>query len=344
MIKVARNKSFINMRNKLEEIYTIYNTSNIDDLLRRMYKSKMYYKQLTPLIQNYNGLISDKYFTIFKASISFIGKCYKFVTENNNAIYIKPWNDNEIIYDISEFGAFPKIKNNCNLGNNGTQLNPYKTVISNAFAKNNFLYMCIKAEIMIYIFYIIISKYHNININDEIKVLIGGVNYALTKSESLMSNCAIRNIKINYMASYVWELSSLFNLFIHYASLLQTQVNIKCLLPERNVYYNGTQPINDDVRVYDDIDDMYIGLTTDVINNDITKYCQCITNPANERNGINIKANYPITTLTIKDDDIYTYIENNTIRYKNIIDDINVLLHKTDNVIISKLTLILASI
>ena len=90
--------------------------------------------------------------------------------------------------------------------------------------------------------------------------MIGGVNYALTKSESLMSNCAIRNIKINYMASYVWELSSLFNLFIHYASLLQTQVNIKCLLPERNVYYNGTQPINDDVRVYDDIDDMYIGL------------------------------------------------------------------------------------
>ena len=187
-------------------------------------------------------------------------------------------------------------------------------------------------------------KYHNININDEIKVLIGGVNYALTKSENLMSNCTIRNNKINYMASYVWELSSLFNLFIHYASILQTQVNIKCPLPERNVYYNGTQPINDDVRIYDDIDDMYIGLTTDVINDDVTKYCQCIINPTNERNGINITTNYPTTTLTIKDDDIYAYIENNTIRYKNIIDDINVLLHKTDNITISKLTLVLSSI
>ena len=342
MIKVTRNKSFINMRNKLEEIYAIYNTSNIDDLLRRIYKSKIYYKQVTPLIQNYNGLISDEYFTIFKASISFIGKCYKFVTEDNNAIYIKPWNDNEILYDISEFGTLPKVKNN--LENNGTKMNPYKTVISNAFAKNNFLYMCIKAEIMIYIFYIIISKYHNININDEIKVLIGGINYALTKSENLMSNCTTRNNKINYMASYVWELSSLFNLFIHYASLLQTQVNIKCLLPERNVYYNGTQLINDDVHIYDDIDDMYIGLTTDVINNDITKYCQCIINPTNERNGINITVNYPITTLTIKDDDICAYIENNTIRYKNIIDDINVLLRTTDNILISKLTLVLSSI
>ena len=317
MIKISYNKSYDFLRPELTEIYNSYNTEP-QTLIENIYKSEHYYKQLTSLIFNYENLVDSEYISTFKKTISYIGKCFHMISENVDKININLWNNDEIIYDISEFKTYDKSKRF-----NKVQI---KDIINKAFSKNNLRYICIKAEILIYTLFILLSNYHE-KIEDEYLTLIGGINYALIKIKTLIR----KNNELNTMARYVWELSSLFNLmFLH-------EYEIVNYIPLHNLFNHEQILMNAE----------YFGLSWESEDIDIssqlqfpikTKFSQCTSNNILKSNDYDYSFE-----LQIDDEIQYDIITEYTENYKNIIHTIKILI-KSDNISIPKIITTLAYI
>lgn len=311
MIKISYNKAYDFLRPELTEIYTSYSIEP-QTLIENIYKSDNHYKQLTSLIFNYENLIDSKYISTFKKAISYIGKCFHLISENVDKININLWNNDEIIYDISEFKTYDKSKRF-----NKVRI---KDIINKAFSKNNLRYICIKAEILIYTLFILLSNYHE-KIEDEYLTLIGGINYALIKSKTLMR----KNNEINTMARYVWELSSLFNL------TLLHEYEIANYIPLHNLFNHEQILMNAE----------YFGLSWESEDIEISsqlqfpiklKLSQCSSN--------NHNCSFE---LQIDDEMQYDIITEYTENYKNIIRTIKILIN-SDNISIPKIITTLAYI
>lgn len=311
MIKISYNKAYDFLRPELTEIYTSYSIEP-QTLIENIYKSEHYYKQLTSLIFNYENLIDSEHISIFKKAISYIGKCFHLISENVDKININLWNNDEIIYDISEFKTYDKSKRF-----NKVQI---KDIINKAFSKNNLRYICIKAEILIYTLFILLSNYHEKN-EDEYLILFGGINYALIKSKTLIR----KNNEINTMARYVWELSSLFNL------TLLHEYEIANYIPLHNLFNHEQILMNAE----------YFGLSWESEDIEISsqlqfpiklKFSQCTSN--------NHNCSFE---LQIDDEMQYDIITEYTENYKNIIRTIKILIN-SDNISIPKIITTLAYI
>lgn len=312
MIKIASNKSFERLKLNLFEIYESYDI-NITNLIKNIYKTEFYFKQLTPLIQNYGNIIDEQYMVDFKKSISFIGECYYVVSKNSNKVDTRSWNKDEIVYDISEFGSKMQQKK--------SKFVTQKDIVIKSFSKSCFRFMCIKSEILIYVLFSIASKMNNqedVYIND-LQPFIGGINYALTKSQETNNTKNIIS-KINSMARYVWELSTVFNTFVS-----QNKQISKCL-PSHNVFDYDRSLIHEDI--------FGICWDTTMTEQSTRLFSQCVSND----NGvmIPITQNKQLFNLQIDDQEFIDIIDEYTENYKNLIQTI-IVLFKSSTLLITKL-------
>lgn len=153
-------------------------------------------KTNTPLIyvSNLNDVILDTY----RKALLYIGKCHHDVPLNKNKLFISIFN-NEINYTTREFGYIPK-----------NMKFEYKKLIDMAFSASSFRTMCIKAEIAIYFYFKILSKLVETEseecLTEEDRIYLGGVTYAINRSLK-------HNDESIKMAVYVWELTTLMNVF-----------------------------------------------------------------------------------------------------------------------------------
>ena len=202
MIKISSNKALDSLKLDLYQVYESY-YEDIDYVINNLYKTKYCYsRQLTPLIQNYKDIIKPEHINNFTKQISYVDKCFYNVSilNNNKLVNTKRWDKDEIIYDLSEFDCEKSKRNNM------------KNIINEAFSKSCFRYMCIKAEILIYILYLLKSNIDSIDSVDDIKPFLGGIHYAINKSNN-MNKKRNKFEKINTMCRYIWEMTTVFNLF-----------------------------------------------------------------------------------------------------------------------------------
>lgn len=229
MIKVASNKQFDRMNQQLHQIYQSYEIDPTE-LINRLFKDETKHKQITPLISNRKCLISFDLMSEFEKSINFVEKCFIEVSEGNKYVDTRIWDKDEIIYDISEF------KNGKSNKRSGRMTQ--KDIVMKAFSKRNFRYMCIKSELLIYLSFVLTSKISNDKsiIIDQFDILIGGINYSISKCLSMNDR-----MNINSMARYIWELSTLFN------SLSIPDKEINKYLPEHNLFSYDRTLLYEDV-------------------------------------------------------------------------------------------------
>ena len=244
---------------------------------------------------------------------------------------------------MSEFDC-EKLKRN-NMKNN------MKNIINKAFSKSCFRYMCIKTEILIYILYLLKSNIDNIDSVENIKPFLGGIHYAMNKSKNMNmkrnsnsnsnSNSNMKRNsnsnsnsnsnkfeKVNSMGRYIWEMSTVFNLF-----LIPDKFNCK-YIPSHHVFGYDRHLEFENI----------FGMCWDVINAEnldreiIYHYPvgQLIDKP--ER-GILMKNNTP----DIDDESTSQLITSYTENYILIIDTIQVLL-RNKNISIPQLTTLLSNL
>ena len=238
MIRIFSNKPSYLIYNDIIEIYSIY-SNNVKPYCN-IPASSQPCDSLTPYIHDLYHFVNSKYLSEFKESIYYIGESYKLVTDNNNLVDTRLWeiSDDEILYDISEF----TINSNENINRKLKS----KDIIMNIFNKYNFRYMCIKAEILIYIYYVMLSKFENENIDNEntddscFRLLTDGINYATIKQKSLyehIKNKSKHFRNVNSRAKYIFELN-----------FLMKVINST----NKNTFeqYMKKYVVNDDVKVY----------------------------------------------------------------------------------------------
>lgn len=185
------------------------NYADIYDRIKTLYLSKFdiqnlpsiptYDKHLktnTPLIyaEDLNDLILETY----QKALLYIGKCHSEVPGNRDRVCMANFN-NTINYGTREFGYIPK----------AMQFS-YQKLIEIAFSASGFRLMCVKAEIAVYLYFKILSKIIETGtdecLTENDKVFLGGVTYAIDMSLKHGNE----NIR---MAVYVWELTTLMNVF-----------------------------------------------------------------------------------------------------------------------------------
>ena len=306
MIKISSNKTFDSIKLELFQIYESY-YEDIDYILNNMYKTKYYNKQLTPLIQNYKNIIKSEYINEFEKQISYVGECFHDVsiTGNNKLANTKRWNKDEIIYDLSEFDCERLKRNNM------------KNIINKAFSKSCFRYMCVKTEILIYILYLLKSNIDNIDSIENIKPFLGGINYAIDKSKN-MNEKRNKFEKINTMCRYIWEMTTVFNLFF-----IPDKFNYN-YIPSHHVFEY------DKHLQYEDI----FGMCWDIVNAEKLD-CEEIYFPTGKLiNKYNYKALLESET-DIHDESIVHIFNSYTENYKLIIDTLHILVTKYRNIISS---------
>lgn len=317
MIKISSNKALDSIKLDLYQVYESY-YEDIDYVINNLYRTKYYYGiQLTPLIQNYKDLIKPEYINEFTKQISYVDKCFYNISilNNNKLANTKRWNVDEIIYDLSEFDCEKLKRNNM------------KNIINKAFSKSCFRYMCIKTEMLIYILYLIKSNINNIDFIDNIKPFLGGVNYAINKSNN-MNEKRNKFEKINTMCRYIWEMTTVFNLFF-----IPDKLNYK-YIPSHHVFEY-------DKRLqYEDI----FGMCWDVVNaKNLDReiiylptgklICKCSNN-----------AIFSDETEDIHDESTSQIINSYTENYKLIIDTIHILLLRNQNISLSQLITLLSNL
>lgn len=314
MIKISSNKAYNNLKLELYQLYESYYES-IDCTINDLYRTKYYYgKQLTPLIQNYKNVIKTEYVEDFIKQISYVSKCFYNVTTNNKLMNIKQWNNDEIIYDLSEFDCERLNRNNM------------KNIINKAFSTSCFRYMCIKTEILIYILYLLKSHIPNIETIENIRSFIGGINYAINKSKN-MNMKRNKFEKVNSMGRYIWEMSAVFNLFF-----IPDTFNHK-YIPSHHVFEY------DKHLEFENI----FGMCWDVVNAEnldreiIYRYPmgKLIDKPERE-----MKNNTP----DIYDESTSQIITSYTENYKLVIDTIHILILRNKNISLPKLITLLSNL
>lgn len=218
MIKITSNNSYKSFKQQITEIYSSH-VCEIEELNSFIPKCKSTdIKQITPLTLNHEQLINSEYNNNFIEAINYIRYCCKEISNNIKKIDTRKWNDDEIIYDISEFYTIKPKTQNRRL----TQ----KDIVMNTFSYSNLRYLAIKSEIIIYIYYLILSNSLSF---DDISTFIGGIKYAVSVS----------NDTINGKARYLWELTTLFNIYINDNSIESYMPTHHCFIKERNLLYEN---------------------------------------------------------------------------------------------------------
>lgn len=209
---IHANQSYEILKKSIISIYEskYSEDEDIDSYLPKLTDSMTPLTPLTPLTRpygsrteslNHEHLISFEHENSFISSVSYIRKSFTDIIKHINKIDTREWMNDEIVYDISEFYTPNGLKKS-------SRRLTQKDIVMNAFSKTNLRYMCIKAEIIIYVYYLIESNPKmKESIKNELEIFIGGLLYAVSVSNDMKDN-------INTSARFIWELSTLFNIFV----------------------------------------------------------------------------------------------------------------------------------
>lgn len=230
-IYIHRNTPYNTISNKYFNICMKYYsdvTMNKINLSQLPFRTENMYKVDSPLYILDNEYIMDDDIDSYRQSLMFIGKCHSFIpTRNNefrreNGFYsrdrfnINFFNDDDITYALDEF-SMPCIKNT-------GQVN-YKKVLETCFSLSSLRTMCVKSEIVIFLYYHALNLLNTKSINEmelnNVKCIIGGVARAVN-SANRFEDEYISN------AVYIWELTTFFNVFARLSEADEKQYSIPC--------------------------------------------------------------------------------------------------------------------
>lgn len=180
------------------------NSQSIQSLSNLSPPTYNYFMKLnTPLFYtSYLGIIKDKYIDQFKKSLFFISKAQIDISNNYNYIDTRDFNSAFIRYTNQEFGNIKYSKNYSH------DLKRY------CFTQSSLRFLCIKAEIALFLYYHALSllddKNTSFEINGYIQIIIGAFKYILFQQSNFKKN-KVGDIK--FKAYYLWELSTFINVF-----------------------------------------------------------------------------------------------------------------------------------
>ena len=164
-VSISSNVSYDSVYSKLRDIYMSYCNESITPLLPTHDK---YVKTITPLINvnkpnDPNSPIINELIDDYKQALYYIGKCHENVPKFKRYLDTRMFS-NEIAYHTREFGYIPK-----------SMKWSFQKLIEIAFSASSFRTMCAKAEIAVFMYYVMLTRLirndskQQTNDNDNIK-------------------------------------------------------------------------------------------------------------------------------------------------------------------------------
>lgn len=215
MIKIDAHTDYSTIRSELMQIYNQYLTNTpslpiMDNQLTKL-NTPLYYissadsstdssSSLPSHPSSSHPLISPQFIDEYRKALLFIGKCHRTVPSNKRDIDTRDFSREEIQYNLNEFGYIPRPLEF-----------KVRKLVDIAFSASSFRFMCIKAEIAIFLFYRALSHVTSSSLlaphwSSDVKFIFGAIAYAVNKYYSF------RN-KTKGMAVYIWELTTFINAF-----------------------------------------------------------------------------------------------------------------------------------
>lgn len=225
LITIHRNTKYSVISNK----YTQHVSSLVsgDKVLVPLHEN--FVKVNTPLFGiNYitsklviDSFISESFYEEYQKAIAFIGYCHTIIPKRNapnaprDAFHINSFNDDIITYKPDEFGHIQNY-----------QRIDFKHLFGNCFGPSSLRLMCIKAEVMIFLYYRLLTIGEQ-GMNDKDRdLIVGGITRAVQKYNSTEDEYLSK-------ALYIWELTTLFNV---YTSIDVSEEN-DLSLPSHHVFF-----------------------------------------------------------------------------------------------------------
>jgi len=310
-IIIKRDIPYSYLKNKLKLIYNNYRVSDVVNVFTLVPMHKYAIKMNTPLFYGVDKLSIDDISINFgeetielknipKFALSFIGLCHYVVPKYKEAVKAFNWINGEISYARSEFA---NIRGRALSKKEGNEF--WSRAIQVGFSASSFRLMCVKAEIIIFILMSVIIKKigtEAYEISDEASTLIAGFVYACNISginnylnkDIMTLNGKDFDVAVNSMARYVWELTTLYNMF---ANTTKESEN-EDMMPSRHIF--------SEVHKYEEIYDF-----GDYDNFKNTDYASIIRN-ININIGLTIGDQLSQTTIS------YDYLSNTPKTYTDI--------------------------
>lgn len=292
MIKVSSNQSYEFIKTTILPFFeSLYESIDcINDKLPKYdiaSSGSKHLKEITPLTLNYEDLIHSDFIQEFISAVNYIRESFDVVSSHLNQIDTRKWNRDEIIYDISEFNTVNGMTDKLSRLSPRSQHEHFhqrsqKEIVMNAFSKTNLRYMCIKSEIVIYVYYVMLSMSTSLSINEslsfkinDLESFLGGFNYVIHVIEGMNSDEIV-----NKRARYIWELTTLFNLFLtsrssqtryaysRYVGQQRRQQQHQPYLPIHHLFEFERRLLHEDIfGQYSVIDDENESIITEYVDN-----------------------------------------------------------------------------
>lgn len=157
----------------------------------------------------------------------------------------------------------------------------------NAFRECNLRYMCVKSEGVIYIFYVLLSSGIDLDNIEAVSQFVGGLNYIL----STIDNMTEKRESVNVRARYIWELTTLFNLFYTNTYDKREKKMLPSYMPHHHLFPQEHKAYN--VEVYEHFEDCWLDKTYDEDDDDYSELVahQYLTNYKNIIHVISLQFN-----------------------------------------------------
>lgn len=165
--------------------------------------------------------ISETFHEEYQKAIAFIGYCHTIIPKRNapnaprDAFHINSFNDNIITYKPDEFGHIQNY-----------QRIDFKHLFGNCFGPSSLRLMCVKAEVMIFLYFRLLTTEEYGNKDKDYDFIVGGITRAAQKYNSTEDEYLSK-------ALYIWELTTLFNV---YTSIDISEEN-DLSLPSHHVFF-----------------------------------------------------------------------------------------------------------